>query len=142
VLFSFISERKRALLWLRPYAALKEDNLIYVDGDHQLFECGMPVRLKTEDPMRRWKDDAKELLKIGDVVCGPYTAADLDVEHENAPVQGVTIRDGEWDKLLLPIWPVGTRPVTCPPPATFNNSGPSSIATLQNRWRMGKDATI
>ena len=29
--------------------------------------------------MLRWKDDAKELLKIGDVVCGAYTAADLDV---------------------------------------------------------------
>jgi hypothetical protein len=63
-------------------------------------------------------------------------------EHENAPVQCVTIRDGEWDQLLLPIWPVGARPVTWPLRTTFNNSGPSSIATLQNRWRMGKDATI
>jgi len=63
-------------------------------------------------------------------------------EHENARVQGVTIRDGEWDKLLLPIWPVGTRPMTWPPQATFSNSGASSIATLQNRWRIGKDATV
>jgi len=37
------------------------------------------VGLKTEDPMLRWKDDARELLEIGNVVCGPYTAADLDV---------------------------------------------------------------
>ena len=36
-------------------------------------------------------------------------------EHEDAPVEGVTIRDGEWDKLLLPIWPIGTQPVTWPP---------------------------
>src|SRR5260370_6566851 len=62
--------------------------------------------------------------------------------HENAPVQGVMIRDGEWDKLLLRIWPVGTQPVTWPPQATFDNSGPRSIATLQNRWRMGRDATV
>lgn len=63
-------------------------------------------------------------------------------EHENARVQGVSIRDGEWDKLLLRIWPVGIPPTTWPPQATFSNSGSSSIATLQNRWKMGKDATI
>src|SRR5580704_3771996 len=39
----------------------------------------MAVRLETEDPMVRRKDNAKELLEIGHVVCGPYTAADLDV---------------------------------------------------------------
>lgn len=63
-------------------------------------------------------------------------------EHENAPVQGVMIRDGEWGTLLLRIWPTGTQSVMWPPQATFSNSGASSIATLQNRWRMGKDATV
>lgn len=63
-------------------------------------------------------------------------------EHENARVEGVTIRDGEWDKLLLRIWPVGIQLVTWPPQSTFSNSGPSSIATLQNRWRIGKNATV
>ena len=63
-------------------------------------------------------------------------------EHENDPVGTVAIGDGEWDKLLLRIWPVGAQPVTWPPHATFDNSGPRSIATLQNRWRMGKDATV
>jgi hypothetical protein len=29
--------------------------------------------------MFRRKDTAKELLEIGDVVCGPYSAADLDM---------------------------------------------------------------
>ena len=63
-------------------------------------------------------------------------------QHENDPVGGVAIGDGEWDKLLLRIWPAGTQPVAWPPQMTFSNSGPSSIATLQNRWRIGKDATI
>jgi hypothetical protein len=63
-------------------------------------------------------------------------------EHENALVEGVSIRDGEWDKLLIRIWPAGTRATTWPPQATFSNSGPSSIAALQDRWKMGKDATI
>jgi hypothetical protein len=63
-------------------------------------------------------------------------------EHENAPVGRVAIRDGEWDKLLLRIWPIATQAVTWPPQATFDNSGARSIATLQNRWRMGKNATV
>lgn len=39
----------------------------------------MAVRLTRIDfPLRR-KDDARELLEIGDVVCGPCTPADLDI---------------------------------------------------------------
>jgi len=63
-------------------------------------------------------------------------------ERENVPVVTVSIGDGEWDKLLLRIWPAGTLPVAWPPQAMFANSGSSSILTLQNRWRLGKDATI
>src|SRR6266404_2741650 len=61
------------------YYPLGKDKLIHVNRDDQRFGCGMAVRLETEDPMLRRKDDARELLKIGDVVCGPYIAADLDV---------------------------------------------------------------
>jgi len=39
----------------------------------------MAVRLKTENPMLRRKDDARELLDIGDVVCRPYAATDFHV---------------------------------------------------------------
>ena len=47
---------------------------------------------------------------------------------------------GHWD--VLPIWPVGAQPATWPPQAAFEDSGLRSIATLQNRWRLGKDATV
>jgi hypothetical protein len=63
-------------------------------------------------------------------------------EHENDPAGTVAIGDGEWDKLVLRIWPAGTLPVAWPPQATFANSGSSSILALQNRWRLGKDAAI
>jgi hypothetical protein len=63
-------------------------------------------------------------------------------EHENAPVNKVAIADGEWDKLLLRIWPTATQPVAWPPQAAFENSGSRSIAMLQSRWRLGKDATV
>jgi len=80
-------------------------------------------------------------IVIGHLVIQVVTAHP-EPEHENTRVGSIGIRDGEWDKFLLPIWPAGTRPVTWPPQMTFCNSGQSSIATLQNRWRMGKDATI
>jgi hypothetical protein len=80
-------------------------------------------------------------LVIGHLVIQVVTVHH-EPEHENDPVGTVEIGDGEWDKLLLRIWPVGTQPVSWPPQATFDNSGPRSIATLQNRWRMGKDATV
>ena len=78
---------------------------------------------------------------IGHLVIQVVTAHP-EPEHKNTRVGNIGIRDGEWNKLLFPIWPIGTRPVTWPPQMTFSNSGPSSIATLQNRWRIGKDATI
>jgi hypothetical protein len=78
---------------------------------------------------------------IGHLVIQAVTAHP-EPEHENTRVGTIGIRDGDWNKLLFPIWPIGTRPKIWPPQATFSNSGPSSIATLQNRWRIGKDATV
>ncbi len=57
-----------------PYAmatdpcALEKDDLIHVDQDDRRFGCAMSVRVKTEDSMLHRKDDARELLKNGDVV--------------------------------------------------------------------------
>src|SRR5207248_6209645 len=65
--------------YVGPLDPLTEDKLIQVDGDEQRFGRGMAVRLAREDPPLRRKDDARELFEIGDVVCGPCTAADLDV---------------------------------------------------------------
>src|SRR5258707_358809 len=64
--------------YVGPLDPLEKDKLIHIDRDDQRFGCGMAVRLETEDPMLHRKNDARELLKIGDVVRGPYTAADLD----------------------------------------------------------------
>ncbi len=59
-------------------------------------------------------------------------------QHNNTRIEEVKIRPGQWDKLLLSIWPVEKRSIMWPPPLTFNNSGPQSIATLFARWRLGK----
>src|SRR6202034_1056126 len=73
--------RKLSLRWSRQPTPcfLEKDELINVDRHDQRFECGMAVRLKTEDPMLGRKDDAREPLNIGDVVGRRYVAADLDM---------------------------------------------------------------
>jgi hypothetical protein len=58
------------------------------------------------------------------------------LEHKNRKIT-VNPNPGQWDDLLLNIWPIGTRPVTWPPLLSFTNGGSRSIATLADRWRLG-----
>jgi hypothetical protein len=58
---------------------LAEDKLIQIDGYDQGFGRGTAVRLSREDSPLRRKDDAGELLEMGDVVGGRCAAADLDI---------------------------------------------------------------
>jgi len=59
-------------------------------------------------------------------------------EHEDKNIGDIPPKPGPWDEMLLPIWPIGSRPVTWPPLITFTNSGERSIARLMDRWRIGK----
>jgi hypothetical protein len=61
-------------------------------------------------------------------------------EYKDRIINEISPKAGQWDDLLLPIWPVGSRPVTWPPRLTFTNSGSLSIAHLMERWRIGKAA--
>lgn len=56
-------------------------------------------------------------------------------------VENIQMKAGQWDKLLARVWPLGTKPVSWPPPLTFENSGKYSIACLFTRWRIGKNST-
>ena len=66
--------------------------MIQVDGDNQRFGQGMAVRLAREDHPLRRKDDTRELLEVGDAVCGACTAADLHVVvvplQQALPIEG------------------------------------------------------
>jgi hypothetical protein len=59
-------------------------------------------------------------------------------EHEDKNIGNIPPKPGRWDEMLLPIWPIGNRPVTWPPPVTFTDSGERSIAKLMDRWRIEK----
>ena len=54
---------------------------------------------------------------------------------------GFTPKPGPWNSLLTQVWPT-TSSKNWPPPLTFTNGGPLSIARLQDRWRMGKKVPV
>jgi hypothetical protein len=59
-------------------------------------------------------------------------------EHEGKNVGDIPPKAGRWDEMLIPIWPIGSRPVMWPPSITFTARGEHSIARLMDRWRIGK----
>jgi hypothetical protein len=60
-------------------------------------------------------------------------------EHEDKNVGDIAPKLGRWDEMLLPIWPIGSRPLMWPPRVTFTARGEQSIARLMDRWRIGKE---
>ena len=73
-----------------------------------------------------------------------HLAIQVLVVHVLPGHQGINFtfnpKPGQWNHLLLNIWPIGSRPITWPPPLTFTNSGSRSIARLMDRWRIGESA--
>ncbi len=59
-------------------------------------------------------------------------------EYKDRAVGEIAPKPGRWNDLLLKLWPIGSRPITWPPPLTFTNGGPRSFARLIDRWKIGK----
>jgi hypothetical protein len=47
------------------------------------------------------------------------------------------LKPGDWDTMLISIWPVEQPTVTWPPNASFTNGGKLGIGYLLDRWRVG-----
>jgi hypothetical protein len=62
--------------------------------------------------------------------------------HKNVIIEAVNIRVGDWNNLLIQLWPQQAKSVSWPPPSIFTKTGVHSIGTLHARWRLGKDATV
>jgi hypothetical protein len=60
-------------------------------------------------------------------------------EHRAKNLTDIQPKTGAWDKMLVPIWPIGRHSVMWPPEVTFTNGpGENSIGRLMDRWRLGK----
>jgi len=62
----------------------------------------------------------------------------INPELKEKSITDVQPKPGDWDNMLLQIRPIARDSVMWPPKVTFTNSGPRSIATLMDRWRIGK----
>ena len=62
----------------------------------------------------------------------------INSELKDKSITDVQPKPGDWDNMLVQIWPIARDSVMWPPKVTFTNSGPRSIATLMDRWRIGK----
>lgn len=51
-------------------------------------------------------------------------------------------KPGNWDNMLIRIWPKERETVTWPPNVSFTNGGPLGIAYLIDRWRVGSRLDI
>ena len=61
----------------------------------------------------------------------------------DAAIAAVQPKPGRWNDSLLSVWPVGSSSISWPPKLTFDTAtgGPVSIASLVDRWRIGKNVS-
>lgn len=75
-------------------------------------------------------------LVLGHLV---FQVMTVHISHSEYKAYGtipVRPKDGPWDRLLTPIWPI-TRSVSWPPPLSFTNDGGlQTIGRLLDRWRI------
>lgn len=65
----------------------------------------------------------------------------IELGHTEAEVSVLQVKPGDWQNMLVPIWPFERPSVMWPPKITFTNSGPHSIASLMDRCKIGKRIT-
>lgn len=49
----------------------------------------------------------------------------------------VPAKPGNWDNMLVSIWPIDRKTAKWPPAVSFTNGGPNGIGCLMDRWRIG-----
>jgi hypothetical protein len=61
----------------------------------------------------------------------------VNPEHRSKEIADVQPKTGDWDDMLVQIWPITKQSVIWPSKIPFRNGGPHGIATLMDRWRIG-----
>ena len=75
---------------------------------------------------------------VADHLAVQVLAVHIYPEYTVEKAEDIQPKPGDWANMLVPIWPIGRHSVMWPPQTTFTGGGPRSIATLMDRWRIGK----
>jgi len=104
-----------------------------VDEFNHLWDAGTDVSLMGSDGTRTGT------ASVHSFVAGHFVIQIVS-GHRMAGYEGniqIPCKIGDWDSMLIPIWPVQEPTVSWPPKVSFTNGGPLGIAYLQDRWRLG-----
>jgi hypothetical protein len=80
---------------------------------------------------------------IATLVAGHFVAQAITQrtypKFANTEMPELQPKESDWDSFLIRIWPVGRDWIMWPPKTSFTNGGPSGIAYLLDRWRVGTE---
>ena len=54
----------------------------------------------------------------------------------------ISCKPGDWDNMLISIWPIERKTVQWPPRVSFTNGGRRGIGYLMDRWRIGNPTDL
>jgi len=71
-----------------------------------------------------------------------FVAQIVSVRLKEIPKQPTALsvqpKPGDWENMLIPIWPIQFNELNWPPPVAFTNGGQNGYAYLMDRWRIGE----
>ncbi len=140
--------RQRLLMEWAVKTAIVMDSIKDRHGDEKFYtrdEC-VAMRLSQEIPKgsRMWIGALTDRTRIGTgiantIVVG-YVAVQVVTIHMtlDCDIPEVQPKPGDWDNMLIQLYPKVHKNVNWPPKVSFTNGGPLGVAFLMNRWRGGE----
>lgn len=104
-------------------------------SEQHLGASGTDFTIQTSDGKRLGMGSVATIT-VGHFVVQVVTTH-IDPEYAAVDIPDVQPKPGDWDKMLLKIWPSGRQSLDWPPQVSFTNGGPLGSAFLLDRWRVG-----
>lgn len=132
---------KAECIALKESRTIPSNTLIWigrVDEFNHLWDAGTDFTLLEPDGSRL------ATASVATFVAGHFVIQILTVH----PVAGhvgqiqVPCKLGNWNDMLIPIWPIQQSTVSWPPKVSFTNGPPLGIAHLHDRWRVGEKVAM
>jgi hypothetical protein len=108
-----------------------------VDGMH-LGDFGTDFTILSQDKRRIG------MGSVATIVAGHFISQVVTL-HSVSEYEGhieISCTPGDWNNMLIQIWPIEKPTVQWPPKTSFTNGGAHGIAYLVDRWRMGDKTDV
>jgi hypothetical protein len=129
--------RKEECIALKEANEIPSRSMIWIGGldePNHLNNSGTDFSLMGQDGSKIAR------ASVSTFVAGHFAIQILTVhpiEGHTAQIQ-VPSKPGDWDNMLIPVWPIQSPTVAWPPKVSFTNGGLLGIAHLMDRLRLGE----